>query len=57
MLLLRPTLVGRFLVDECDKKKCNVAIYAALYFHPVLVVIHAVCAGLICKFSGFIDKD
>nr|CAB3257702.1 JNK1/MAPK8-associated membrane protein [Phallusia mammillata] len=47
MLFLRPTLAARFLTSEADKKKCNVAIYAALYFHPILVVIHAICAGLI----------
>ncbi|XP_033110865.1 JNK1/MAPK8-associated membrane protein-like [Anneissia japonica] len=42
MVLFRPILSVKF----CKNQGRN-SIYAALYFLPILVVIHAVCAGLI----------
>ena len=43
MMLLRP-LVSAKLVQHRGTR----SIYAALYFLPILLVLHAVFAGLIC---------
>lgn len=44
MLFLRP-----FLVSIIDRKYISASIYSALHFYPCLLVLHALCAGLICK--------
>ena len=46
MMLFRPILS----VKLCKNQGRN-SIYAALYFLPVLVLFHAVFAGLVCKSS------
>lgn len=49
MLLIRPWLVHFFL-----PKTGGATVYAALYFFPVLAVLHAIFGGLICKFIIFL---
>ncbi len=44
MMLVRPILSAKFVHNRGTK-----SIYAALYFFPILVVIQAVFAGLLCK--------
>lgn len=46
MMLFRPWLSAKFTHHGGTK-----SIYAALYFFPILTVVHAVLAGLLCKFS------
>lgn len=46
MVLVRPLLSAKFVPHHGTK-----SIYAALFFYPVLVCLHAVLAGLICKHS------
>lgn len=43
MLLIRPLIAKKFL-----PKQGRLSIYAALYFYPILALLHAVGAGLIC---------
>lgn len=43
MLLIRPLIVRKFL-----PKQGKFSIYAALYFYPILALLHAVGGGLIC---------
>lgn len=33
------------------------SIYAAMYFIPILAVIHALIGGLLCKFTLIINSD
>jgi len=44
MMLFRPVLVTKFVPRRGTK-----SIYASLYMFPILAVVHATCAGLICK--------
>ncbi|ENN77780.1 hypothetical protein YQE_05751, partial [Dendroctonus ponderosae] len=44
MLLVRPWLCRRYL-----PRQGKMAIYAAMYFIPILILIHAVIGGLVCK--------
>lgn len=44
-ITLRPWLLTWDSVNPGKK-----AIYCALYFYPILVLIHTVAAGLICKY-------
>lgn len=44
MMLIRPALSAAFV-----NYKGTPCIYAALYFLPILTVLHSVLAGLICK--------
>lgn len=46
MLLIRTIIVNRFF-----PKKGKYTIYAALYFFPLLALLHAIAGGLICEFS------
>ena len=50
MLLVRPMLSSKLLPGRGKS-----AIYSALYFFPALIVIHAVGAGLICKFMVYMS--
>lgn len=43
MLIVRPFLVKKFL-----PKQGKFSIYAALYFFPILALLHALGGGLIC---------
>lgn len=43
MLLIRPLIAKKFL-----PKQGKLSIYAALYFYPILALLHAVGGGLIC---------
>lgn len=43
MMIIRPPLNRRFLKDGKN------AVYCALYFFPILTLIHAVAGGLICE--------
>lgn len=45
MMTIRPGLNNKFL------KFGKSAVYCALYFFPILSLLHAVAGGLICKFS------
>lgn len=45
MILIRPLIVRKFL-----PKQGKYSIYAALYFFPILALLHAVGGGLICKY-------
>lgn len=45
MMVVRPWLNRIFL------KKAKSAVYCALYFLPILSLLHTVAGGLICKFS------
>jgi len=45
MLLIRPLIAKKFL-----PKQGKFSIYAALYFYPILALLHAVGGGLICMF-------
>lgn len=44
MLVIRPLIVRKFL-----PKQGKFSIYAALYFFPILALLHAVGSGLICR--------
>ena len=44
MMLMRPMLCSHLVPRRGTR-----AIYAALYFFPILTVLHAMAAGLICK--------
>lgn len=44
MLLIRPLIVMKFL-----PKQGKYSIYAALYFYPILALLHAVGGGIICE--------
>lgn len=44
MLIIRPIIAKKFL-----PKKGKFTIYAALYFYPILALLHAVGGGIICK--------
>ena len=44
MLLVRP-----FFTLLIDRKFVSASIYNALHFYPCLLVLHALCGGLICK--------
>jgi hypothetical protein len=44
MLLIRP-----FFVGIIHRKFISASIYSALHFYPCLLILHAVCGGLICK--------
>lgn len=48
MMIVRPMLSYKFC-----KNLGRSSIYAALYFHPILVVFHAVFSGLVCKYHVF----
>ena len=48
MMLVRPILSSKFVHFRGTK-----SIYAALYFFPILVVIQAVFAGLLCMYNVF----
>lgn len=45
MLLIRPIIAKKFL-----PKQGKLSIYAALYFYPILALLHAVGGGLICMY-------
>src|SRR6218665_2864914 len=45
MVLVRPLLSVKFVPHHGTK-----SIYAALFFYPVLICLHAVLAGLVCKY-------
>ena len=45
MLLLRP-----IVAQKCLPRQGKFSIYAALYFFPVLAILHAAGGGLICEF-------
>lgn len=47
MLIIRPIIAKKFL-----PKKGKFTIYAALYFYPILALLHAVGGGIICKSSN-----
>lgn len=51
MLLIRPWICRRFLPRQGKQ-----AIYAAMYFIPILILIHAIIGGLICK-TFFLFSD
>lgn len=44
MLLIRP-----FFVSLIHQKFISASIYSALHFYPCLLILHALCGGLICK--------
>ena len=44
MLFLRP-----FFVSIIPRKFISASIYSALHFYPCLLILHAICGGLICK--------
>ena len=46
MMLFRP-----LLSYNCVETKGSKSIYAALYFHPILIVLQALCGGLLCKYE------
>lgn len=46
MLVIRPWICQKFLPRQGKQ-----AIYAAMYFIPILILIHAIIGGLICKKS------
>jgi len=48
MLLIRPLIARKFL-----PKQGKFSIYAALYFYPILALLHAVGGGLICTSHFF----
>ena len=50
MMMVRPALSWKLLPG-----KGKMAIYSAMYFLPALIVIHAVCAGLICNYLIFFN--
>jgi hypothetical protein len=54
MMIIRPSLNAKFL-----PKNGKMAVYYALYFFPILSLIHTVAGGLICKFffDPFFSKD
>lgn len=45
MLLIRPWVCRRIL-----PRRSKMSIYAAMYFIPILTLLHAVIGGLLCKF-------
>jgi len=45
LLLFRPLISTKLTQDAGTK-----SVYAALYFKPILVCVHAVLAGFICKY-------
>lgn len=45
MLLIRPWVAGKFV-----PMSGKLSIYAAMYFFPLLSLVHAAFGGLICKF-------
>ncbi len=47
MMIVRPILSAKFFHGRGSK-----SIYAALYFFPILVVVQAVFAGLLCEYSA-----
>lgn len=47
MMLLRPAISYKF-----TQRRGTKSIYAALYFHPILIVLQAVLSGLLCKSFG-----
>lgn len=49
MLLIRPIIAKKFL-----PKQGKLSIYAALYFYPILALLHAVGGGLICMYTNFL---
>jgi hypothetical protein len=44
MLFIRP-----FFVSIIHRKFISSSIYTALHFYPCLLILHALCSGLICK--------
>ena len=44
MMLLRPLL--SYKLADCQGSK---AIYSALYFLPILILVHSIFGGIICK--------
>lgn len=48
MLFLRP-----FFLSIIPGKLLSASIYNALHFYPCLLILHALCGGLICKFLFF----
>jgi hypothetical protein len=48
MLIARPLIAQKFL-----PKKGKFSVYAALYFFPILALLHAIGSGLICKYLNF----
>lgn len=47
MMLFRPAISYKF-----TQRRGTKSIYAALYFHPILIVLQAVLSGLLCKSFG-----
>lgn len=45
MLLIRPWVCRKFL-----PRRSKMSIYAAMYFIPILTLLHAVMGGLLCKY-------
>lgn len=45
MLLVRPWVCRKYL-----PRRSKMSIYAAMYFIPILTIIHALIGGLLCKF-------
>lgn len=52
MLLIRPWIAGHFLPISG-----KLSIYAAMYFFPLLSVVHAAFGGLVCRFQAFSIKQ
>lgn len=56
MLVIRPWICRKFL-----PRRSKMSIYAAMYFIPILTIMHALIGGLLCKkfhiFSNYHTLD
>ncbi len=56
MLILRG-LAKRFIFDNrIYAEYLNKATFAALYFYPILFIVHVVAAGIICNHGSFLNR-
>lgn len=51
MMLIRPWLNSIYM------KNGKSAVYSALYFLPILALLHTVAGGLICKFVATLNNN
>lgn len=51
MLLIRPWICRKYL-----PRRSKMSIYAAMYFIPILTLLHAIIGGLLCKYFTIIKK-
>ena len=51
VLMVRPIALSVMLSHATDRAACQFGLlFSALYFLPVLTVIHAVLAGILCEY-------